>query len=110
MSPRVEPCANAAAATNASTSGERLSAAARKAKRRFMIGPSVVELQLGRVAALRVRVEVPVVVVVEVVDPDRGGPVPVESVDDAHVDGRVLADALVREAVDVGVVERAVLS
>src|SRR6185369_5569702 len=110
MSPTVEPCANAAAATNASASGARLSAAARRAKRLFMTGPSVVELQLRRVRALRIGVEVPVVVVVQVVDPDGGAPVPVEAVDDADVDGRVLADALVGEAVDVGVVERPVLS
>mmetsp|Transcript_30676 Transcript_30676/g.56438 ORF Transcript_30676/g.56438 Transcript_30676/m.56438 type:complete len:253 (+) Transcript_30676:571-1329(+) len=72
--------------------------------------PLQVELQLGRIAALRVVVEVPVAVVVQVVDAEGGAPLAVDLPQHAQVGGGVLADAHVGKAVHVGVVQRAVLA
>src|SRR5438128_1753535 len=110
MSPTLAPCAAAPIATAQSVAAT----AARRNEKTVVMEVSgsgrlarrlEVEAQLGVVGPLRVRVERPVAVVVDVVDAERCAPLAVEAVLQADVGDEKGTEAGEREAVRVRVVE-----
>src|SRR5436190_3063277 len=113
MSPTVAPCPAAAQAAPASKPATRTRESVRSLSMFMGVseegGALQVEAQLGVIGALRVGVERPVVIVVQIVDPCRDRPRARDPVLGAQVDDEELAEPGEGEAVRVGVVELAEL-
>ena len=69
---------------------------------------SKIEPQFGDMAALRVGMEIPVLAVVEIVDAQGCAPLLVEAPVHSHIGAEIFAEGLIRKAVRVAVVQRAV--
>src|SRR4051794_33472214 len=119
MSPTFAPCAATPSATAQSVAATAAPRAKRRSEEEGVMEVSgsgryarrlEVEAQLGVISPLRVGMEGPVAVVVDVVDAERCAPLAVEAVLQAHVGNQERTEAGECEAVRVRVVELPVLS